>query len=79
MREPRAYSPWTIDLSEADDEELARALLDFVDEVSRVHTLLGEMILGLDHVTAVAVERWSPAAFAEIEKQERDLTLAWRR
>lgn len=78
MREPRELSPWTIDLSEADDEELLRAMFDFADEVSRVHARLGEMILRLDHVTAIVGERWAPEAFAEIEKQELAQTLTSR-
>lgn len=76
MREPRELSPWTVDLHEAEDEELLRAMFDFADEVSRVHTRLGEMILGLDHVTAIVGERWAPEAFAAIEKQELNETLA---
>lgn len=31
MREPREFSPWTTDLSEADDEELLRTMLGFVN------------------------------------------------
>lgn len=80
MREPRELSPWTIDLSEADDEEvfreaddeeILRTTLDLADEASSLQRRSGEVVVLLDHLLTVVGERWAPEALLRIEEWER--------
>jgi len=71
MREQRDYSPWTIDLREASDEDLLRLVFDISDELSCVHRRTGELVLRLDHIGSEIGERWAPDVFRKIEERER--------